>query len=104
MVKDIRMTVTTIDLYQILRSKLGEKEAKALVEFVELKVQVNLKEEMNSFATSDDIRNLRGEMHTEIHNLEVKIEKMRADLIKWMFVFWMGQISVTVALVVLVLK
>jgi len=115
MIKDIKMTVTTLDLFQILQSKLGQKEAKALVEFVESEVQLNLKQEMSSFATGDDIRNfrgemhdeinnLRGEMHTEIHNLEVKLEKTRADLIKWMFVFWMGQISVTVALVMLVLK
>jgi len=87
------MTVTTLDLYQILQSKLGDKEAKALVEFVEQKVQSHLKEEMNSFATKSDI-----------HYLDVKIEKVRADMIKWMFVFWMGQISVTVALVLLVLK
>jgi|WetSurMetagenome_2_1015567.scaffolds.fasta_scaffold357745_2 hypothetical protein len=105
--KDIRMTVTTIDLYQILRSKLGEKEAKALVEFVELKVQVNLKEEMNSFATSGDIHTIKEDIvgvREEIHKLELKIERVRSDLIKWMFVFWMGQISVTVALVMLVLK
>ncbi|MEI8007723.1 MAG: hypothetical protein WCI48_16065 [Bacteroidota bacterium] len=98
------MTVTTLDLFQILQSKLGQNEAKALVEFVESEVQLNLKQEMNSFATGNDIRNLRGDMHTAIHNLDIKIEKMRADLIKWMFVFWMGQISVTVALVMLVLK
>ncbi len=104
MVKEVKMTVTTLDLFQILQAKLGQNEAKALVEFVESEVQLNLKQEMNSFATGDDIRNLRGDMHAEIHNLDIKIEKMRADLIKWMFVFWMGQISVTVAVVMLVLK
>ena len=94
------MTVTTIDLYHILKSKLGEKEAKALVEFVEQKVQTNLKEEMNSFATSDDIKDVRG----EIYKLGLKIERVRSEIIKWMFVFWMGQISVTVALVMLLVK
>ncbi|MEI6884669.1 MAG: hypothetical protein WCO02_09280 [Bacteroidota bacterium] len=101
------MTVTTIDLYQILRTRIGEKEAKALVEFVELKVQVKLKEEMNSFATSSDIITLKGEItnvRDELHQVELRIEKVRSDLIKWMFVFWMGQISVTVALVMLLMK
>lgn len=101
------MTVTTIDLYQILRTRIGEKEAKALVEFVELKVQVKLKEEMNSFATSGDVISLKGEIanvRDELHQVELKIEKVRSDLIKWMFVFWMGQVSVTVALVMLLMK
>jgi hypothetical protein len=87
------MTVTTIDLYNILRSKIGESEAKTLVEFVEQKVQSQLKEEMNSFATKDDI-----------HLLELKIEKVRSDLIKWMFIFWAGQTSITIAIIMLVLK
>ena len=81
------MTVTTIDLYNILRSKIGESEAKTLVEFVEQKVQSQLKEEMDSFATKKDI-----------HLLELKIEKVRSDLIKWMFVFWVGQTGLIIAL------
>ena len=84
------MTVTTIDLYDILRSKIGESEAKTLVEFVEQKVQSQLKEEMNSCAIKEDI-----------HLLELKIEKVMSDLIKWMLVFWVGQISVTLALIML---
>jgi len=87
------MTVTTIDLYNILRSKIGESEAKTLVEFVEQKVQNQLKEDMNSFATKEDV-----------HLLELKIEKVRSDLIKWMFIFWIGQVSVTIALIMLLFK
>jgi hypothetical protein len=87
------MTVTTIDLYDILRTKIGESEAKTLVEFVEQKVQSQLKEDMNSFATKEDV-----------HLLELKIEKVRSDLIKWMFIFWIGQVSVTIALIMLFFK
>jgi hypothetical protein len=87
------MKVTTIDLYNILRSKIGESEAKILVEFVEQKVQSQLKEEMNSFATKEDI-----------HLLELKIEKVRSDLIKWMFILCVGQMSITLAMIMLLQK
>lgn len=87
------MTVTTIDLYNILRSKIGESEAKTLVEFVEQKVQSKLKEEMNSFATKEDI-----------HLLELKIEKVRSDLIKWMFVFLAGQTGLIITILKLFSK
>ena len=87
------MTVTTIDLYNILRSKIGESEAKTLVEFVEQKVQSQLKEDMNSFATKEDI-----------HLLELKIEKVRSDLIKWMFVFLAGQTGLIITILKLFSK
>jgi len=60
---------------------------------VEQKVQSQLKEDMNSFATKEDV-----------HLLELKIEKVRSDLIKWMFIFWIGQVSVTIALIMLFFK
>ncbi|NQV03342.1 MAG: hypothetical protein HQ542_11895 [Bacteroidia bacterium] len=30
--------------------------------------------------------------------------QVKADMIKWMFIFWVGQISVTVGLILLVIK
>ena len=52
------MTGSSIDLFDNLKSKIGEKEAKALVEYMELKT--------------------------------------RRDLIRWMFIFWISQVSITI--------
>jgi hypothetical protein len=30
---------------------------------------------------------------------KIALEKMKSEIIKWMFVFWIGQIAVTLALV-----
>jgi len=94
------MTVTTIDLYNVLKGKLGETEAKVFVEFVEEKVKDQLNQEMNTFATKGDIADLR----ENIRELDVRIEKVKADMIKWMFIFWVGQVSVTIALLLLLIK
>lgn len=80
------MTVTTIDLYNILKSKIGEKEAKTLVEFVELKVETKFNEHMDELATKKDLF------------------QVKADMIKWMFIFWVGQVGVTVGLILLVVR
>jgi len=80
------MTVTTIDLYEILKIKIGEKEAKSLVEFVETKIDIKFEEHLEELATKKDL-------------FEVK-----ADLIKWMFIFWVGQVSITTGLILLFLK
>jgi hypothetical protein len=91
------MTVTTIDLFNILRGKLGENEAKSLVEYIEIQVKDKLEENMTAYATKADLKEAG-------HRLEIKIEKVRSDLIKWMFIFWVGQVSITIALFVLFLR
>ena len=85
------MTVSTIDLYNILKIKIGDQEAKALVEFIEVQVKDNLEEGLNAYATKADLKE-------EVHKLEIKIEQARADLIKWMFIFWAGQTGLIIAI------
>jgi len=69
------MQVAEIELYEILKSKLGEKEAKTLVEYIEAKVEKKLEEKHDILATKTDLAN------------------MKADIIKWMFLFWIGQLA-----------
>jgi len=80
------MDITAIDLYNNLRSKIGDKEAKSLIEFVETNVDQKLKERKDFLASKSDL------------------QSVKADMIKWMFIFWVGQISVNIALMVLFLK
>ena len=41
---------------------------------------------------------LRGEMAEMKSELNNKMGSMRADIIKWMFVFWVGQIGVMIGI------
>lgn len=68
-------------MFTILKGKLGEKEAKALTEYVESKVEKSIVKEKNILAT------------------KVDLAEMKAEIIKWMFIFWIGQIAVTLAIV-----
>ena len=53
---------------------------------------------------------LRNEMHNlfatkkDIASLEVKIVETKSEMIKWMFIFWIGQVAVTVGLIMIYLK
>jgi uncharacterized protein YicC (UPF0701 family) len=91
------MTVSAIDLYNILKIRIGEGEAKALVEYIEMHVQDKIEENMTAYATKADLKE-------EIHRLELKIEKVRSDLIKWMFIFWAGQTGLLIGLLKLFFK
>jgi hypothetical protein len=74
------MQVAEIELYEILKEKVGDKEAKALVEYIEAKVEKKFQEKKDILATKEDLANLR------------------ADIIKWMFIFWAGQIGALIAI------
>ena len=116
------MQVAEIELYEILKTKLGEKEAKTLVEYIEAKVGKELEEKKDILATKEDINGLkieiekvrtgmvieiekvrtgmvveiekvRTEMVVEIEKVRTEMEKTRSDIIKWMFLFWIGQVA-----------
>ena len=91
------MTVTTIDLFEILKGRIGESDAKTLVVYIEMQVKDNIDEKMTSFATKADL-------HEEVHKLELKMVKIHADLIKWMFIFWAGQTGLIITMFKLFLK
>ena len=93
MAKKYDMTVTTLEMYNILRSKIGEREAKTLVEFIEMKVAETFDGKKDELATKNDI-----------HKLDVRIEKTKAEIIKWMFIFWAGQTSIMVGILALLHK
>ncbi len=92
--------MSDIQLFQILKQKMGEQEAEALVTFVDHKIKDNNESNLNILATKEDIHQLKG----NISNLEVKIADSKAEMIKWMFIFWIGQVAVTVGFLVVYLK
>ncbi len=69
------MTVTDIELYELLKSKMGEREAQSLVEYVKSSVKAEYEAKKDTLATKEDLANVK------------------ADLIKWMFAFWIGSIA-----------
>jgi hypothetical protein len=77
------MSVSEIQLFQILKAKLGEQEAEQLVSYVKDEVKSEFENKREVLATKEDLAN------------------SKADIIKWMFIFWIGQIAVTVGFILL---
>jgi len=72
--------VSEIELFEVLSQQLGRDKAKTLVEYVEMKVEKRLDEKTNVFATKEDLANTK------------------AELIKWMFIFWISTVGVLSAI------
>jgi len=98
--------VSEIDLFQSLREKLGDTEARDLIEFMrdtrrEVKEEVRL--DKSVFATKDDlvreISSLRSATKEDIANLRTEIEKGFKEQLKWLIVLLLGFASLIITVI-----
>lgn len=88
--------MTGLQIFQILKAKIGEKEAEAFVSYVDITLKDNRNELYETFrrtfATKEDLAQVRGELNKDLAlvkgQLEVKISDVRTDVIRWMFAFF----------------
>jgi len=81
---------TTLELYEKLKPKLGDEEARSLLEFIETTVT-------QKAATKEDLALLE-------QRLKLEIAELKSDLIKWMFGFWIGNIAVLTGIMFTLLR
>lgn len=78
---------------EVLRQKLGDDGAHALVDVINSSLQ-KAGQTLNETSTERLERRL-----SEVKaDLELRMSNIRADLLRWMFIFWVGQVGVTIAL------
>ena len=85
-----------------LHNEMAKLFSKSHDEMIMIKSELH-NEMTNLFSESDGKmnkieRNLRTEMAEMKASLETKIAQSHADLIKWMFIFWVGQIGVMIGI------
>lgn len=84
---------------KVLREKLGDDGVDALVELVNM-ANDKQKEDVITFVGEKFERRL-----TEVKSeLEVQIAQTKSEIIRWMFIFWMGQIAVLTGILFAFLK
>ncbi len=69
------MVISDIQLYELLKAKIGNHEAEAFVSILENKVHSKFEESKMTLATKEDLANTK------------------VDLIKWMVGFWISQMA-----------
>ncbi|ODS31278.1 MAG: hypothetical protein SCARUB_03598 [Candidatus Scalindua rubra] len=87
------MSVNTLKIYEILSSSLPEKQAKSVTKAIENALEEDWSSKKEVIATKADIS-----------KLELKIESIRSELIKWMFIFWISQLGILSGIIFAMLK
>lgn len=92
MIKIILRLNAEIEEKNFLAGVQSESEEN-LIKFVEYKIKDELENKTQLFATKADIS-----------MLEVRIERSKAEIVKWMFIFWIGQMVGLFGLILLFVR
>jgi RNAse (barnase) inhibitor barstar len=108
------MYVASIKLYHFFRKNLSlpETAAQELVEALDevIKDQITGKIEHTMEIVHKDIQSLKDYMDNRfatkdaLARLDVKIESTKSELVRWMFLFWIGQLAATFGFILFFLK
>jgi hypothetical protein len=93
-------TISITHLYTLLSEKVGKETAENLTDYIEDKIKEEVQIQSNILATKQDFINLK----QDIAAVELRLTEKIADMIKWMFIFWVGQVAVTFGFILLFLK
>lgn len=84
--------ITLINIPQALREKLGETASKGLIQLLQM-----LLENFHTQSTETFENRFEKRLMEETGKLKIEMHALRADIIRWMFVFWIGQLASIIA-------
>ena len=93
------MIVSEIKLYELLKAKLGEKEAEAFVHILEQKVDDKFDDAKQILTTKEDFANLRTEFKTDLSVVKVDLIKWMVSLVLTLFLALVGAMAAIVKLI-----
>ena len=85
------MTISITRLYDLISTKLGKETAENLTTFIEEKIKCEVDTKASNLATKEDLARVEGKLSAEA-------SENKAELMKWMFVFWVGQLAASILL------
>src|ERR1700677_1230502 len=90
----------TARLYKLLTEKLGGDTTEAMFKYIDNKTERSVEATIKTLATKDDLLILRKDLGGDITHVKDEITKVNLDLsnrfsdmIKWVFIFWVGQLG-----------
>ena len=76
---------------------MGRETAEHLTSYIEDRIKSEFEDRSQMLATKSDIQ-------LTVQNTKTEIAIAKTEMIKWMFIFWIGQIGATFGFILLFLK
>jgi hypothetical protein len=92
--------MSTVKILSILEAaSIEPPKARAIAESFEIAFREQEGDLTKRLMTNQDGEKLRAEIQTSIAELRTEMAQFKAEIIKWMFLFWIGQTAATAALI-----
>jgi hypothetical protein len=95
----------------LLTDKLGSDTTEAMFNYIDNKTVHSVEATIKTLATKEDLRITKDDLRKEIGLVKDDLAKFKYDIskqignsVKWMFIFWIGQVGATLAILFLFLK
>lgn len=102
--------MSVIAIPSVLTDKLGNKGAEAFTEIIKeidleaRKEAITISDERFERRLAEEMGKVRTEIATAKSELKTEIERNKSETLKWMFIFWIGQIAVLSGIIFTMLK
>ena len=96
------MQPLNIKLYDLARAKLHLNDTDAM-DFVS-SIHELQDHRFENLVTKEYLDQKLFGITEKINKLENSISEFKSEILKWMFIFWVGQMSVTIAVVMMLIK
>lgn len=87
---------------------MGSDTTEAMFKYIDNKTERAVESAIKTLATKDDlakaVANLKDDIANLRYDLRKEISESKADNIKWIFIFWIGQVGATLAFILLFIK
>lgn len=87
---------------------MGSDTTEAMFKYIDNKTERAVESAIKTLATKDDLAKAAANLKDDIANVRYdfrkEISESKADNIKWIFIFWIGQVGATLAFILLFIK
>ena len=72
-----------IQLFNLLKPKLGDMEAEAIVDYINLRFNDHTNELYKNFVTKEDLLKSESRLNSRISLLDTRISETKSDILRW---------------------
>jgi len=97
-------TSQTLEIYKVLQKYFkNEEDAYSVVSDLEKIIDKKFEEKKSELASKQDLNVVKQDLKQDLNDLKIdlvtRIETSKTDTIKWMFIFWIGQLAATAGII-----
>ena len=98
------MSSAELNTYEELKAAWGEKTAKTLMDYIEMKADEKAKAQAENLTFKKELSAMEVVVQKVNGELQVKISDSKSEIIRWMFGFWIAQAITTFGFILLFIK